>query len=59
MPSVSLYVRRKDDRYQKCSPKAVYVLGTKFVLRYELQSQGSMPSAEITFYKPTSHSQSR
>jgi integrase/recombinase XerD len=39
MPSVSLYVRRKDDRYQKCSPKAVYVLGTKFVLRYELQSR--------------------
>lgn len=35
MNSVSLYVRRKDDRYQKCSPKAVYVLGTSFVLRYE------------------------
>lgn len=36
MPSVSLYVRRKNDRYAKCSPKAVYVLGTTFVLRYEL-----------------------
>lgn len=35
MPSVSLYVRRKDDSYQKCGPKTVYVLGTTFVLRYE------------------------
>lgn len=39
MPSVSLYVRRKNDRYAKCSPKAVYVLGTTFVLRYELQGR--------------------
>ena len=39
MPSVSLYVRRKNDRYEKCSSKAVYVLGTTFVLRYELQSR--------------------
>jgi integrase/recombinase XerD len=39
MPSVSLYVRRKDDRYEKCSPKAVYVLGTQFVLRYELEGR--------------------
>ncbi len=35
MPSVSLYVRRKDESYQKCGPKTVYVLGTTFVLRYE------------------------
>jgi hypothetical protein len=39
VPSVSLYVRRKDDRYHKCSAKAVYVLGTKFVLRYEPQGR--------------------
>ena len=39
MPSVSLYVRRKDDRYQKCSPQAVYFLGTQFVLRYELEGR--------------------
>jgi integrase/recombinase XerD len=39
VPNVSLYVRRKDDRYQKCSPKAVYVLGTTFVLRYEFQGR--------------------
>lgn len=47
MPSFSLYVRRKDDRYQKCSPKAVYVLGTTFVLLYELQGRrrwGKLPS---------------
>jgi hypothetical protein len=39
VPSVSLYVRHKNDHYAKCSPKAVYVLGTKFVLRYELQGR--------------------
>jgi hypothetical protein len=39
MPSVSLYIRRKDDRYEKCGPKAVYVLGTTFVLRYELEGR--------------------
>jgi hypothetical protein len=39
MPSVSLYVRHKNDRYEKCSSKAVYVLGTRFVLRYELQGR--------------------
>ena len=39
MPSVSLYVRHKNDRYAKCSPKAVYVLGTTFVLRYELEGR--------------------
>lgn len=39
MSSVSLYVRRKNARYAKCAPKAVYVLGTTFVLRYELQGR--------------------
>jgi integrase/recombinase XerD len=39
VPSVSLYVRRKDDSYQKCGPKTVYVLGTTFVLRYETEGR--------------------
>jgi integrase/recombinase XerD len=37
--SVSVYVRRKDETYHATSPKAVYVLGTQFVLRYALNGR--------------------